>query len=112
MGQWVGAQGLPKVTKISKTCPHCDVTSIKPHRKRKTFFSMSAKRLAESVEGLHSSLAIAVGDLWPKKGQPIAVVKGLRTARATVLAKLCNTIAHQPIELASSSNPLQIQQVF
>jgi len=27
MGQWVGAQGSPKVTKISKTCPHCDVTS-------------------------------------------------------------------------------------
>jgi len=26
MDQWAGAQGRPKVTKISKTCPHCDVT--------------------------------------------------------------------------------------
>jgi len=29
MGQWVGAQGWPKVTKIS-TCPHCDITSRNP----------------------------------------------------------------------------------
>jgi len=29
---------------------------------------MSTKRLAESVEGLNSSLA--AGDLWPKKGAP------------------------------------------
>ena len=78
MGQWGGAQGLPKFTKISKTCLHCDVTSRKPHRKRKTFFSMSTRRLAESVEGLNSSLALATGDLWPKKGRPIAAVKGLK----------------------------------
>jgi len=38
MGQWVGAQGRPKVTKISKTCSHCDVTSRRLHRKQKTFF--------------------------------------------------------------------------
>jgi len=43
------------------------------------FFSMSTKRLAESVEGLNSSLALAVGDLWPKKGRPIAAVKGLNS---------------------------------
>jgi len=35
---------------------------------------MSTRRLAETVEGLNSSLA---GALWPKKGRPIAVVKGL-----------------------------------
>jgi len=58
MGQWVGAQGQAKVTKISNTCPHCDVTSRKPHRKWKTFFSMSTRRLAESVEGLNSSLVL------------------------------------------------------
>jgi len=39
-------------------------------------------------------------------------VKELRTARTTVLAYLCNTITHQPIELGSCSNPLWIQQVF
>ena len=32
---------------------------------------MSTRRLAESVEGLNSSLALAAGDLWPKKGEPI-----------------------------------------
>jgi len=39
---------------------------------------MSTRRLAESVEGLTSSLALAAGDLWPKKGRPIAVVKRLK----------------------------------
>ena len=39
-------------------------------------------------------------------------VKVLRTARTTVLAKFCNTVTRQPIELGSCSNPLQIQQVF
>jgi len=33
---------------------------------------MSTRRLAESVEGLNSSLALAA-----EKGRPIAVVKGL-----------------------------------
>jgi len=35
---------------------------------------MSTRRLAESVEGLNSCLALAAGDLWPKKGE---VVEGL-----------------------------------
>jgi len=44
--------------------------NLKP--KTKTFFfSMSTRRLAEFVESLNSSLALAVGDLWPKKGMPI-----------------------------------------
>jgi len=38
MGQWVEAQGRPKVTKISITCPHCDVTSRKPPPKTKNVF--------------------------------------------------------------------------
>jgi len=38
MGQWVAAQGWPKVTKIFKTCLHCDVTSRKPPPKTKNFF--------------------------------------------------------------------------
>jgi len=32
---------------------------------------MSTRRLDESTEGLNSSLALAAGDLWPKKGEPI-----------------------------------------
>jgi len=64
MGQWVGVQGRPKVAKISKTCPHCDVTSGKPQiQSEKIFFSISTRRLAESVEGLNSSLAQPPGEL-------------------------------------------------
>jgi len=44
--------------------------SLKPKMKN-VFFFMSTRRLAESVEGLNSSLALAAGDLWPKKGAPI-----------------------------------------
>jgi len=32
---------------------------------------MSTRRLAESVKGLNSSLHLAAGNLWPKKGEPI-----------------------------------------
>jgi len=44
--------------------------NAKPKRK-KNFFLMSTRRLAESAEGLNSSLVSAAGDLWPKKGEPI-----------------------------------------
>jgi len=78
MGQWVRAQGQVNVAKILKTCPHCDVTSRKCQTENeKRFFSISTRRLTESVEGLNSSLALAAGDFWPNKGWPIAAVKGL-----------------------------------
>jgi len=32
---------------------------------------MSTRRLAESLEGLNSSVALVDGDLWPQKGEPI-----------------------------------------
>ena len=64
MGQWVGAQGRPKVAYISKTCPLCDVTSRNPPTENeKRFFSISTIRRAESVEGLNSSLAQSPGEL-------------------------------------------------
>ena len=47
-----------------------------PTENEKRYFSMSTRRPAEPVEGLNSSLA--AGDLWPKMGRPIEVVKGLR----------------------------------
>jgi len=37
--------------------------------KPKMFFSILTRRLAESVEGLNSSLAS--GDLWPENCEPI-----------------------------------------
>jgi len=39
--------------------------------KTKSLFPMSTRRLAESVEGLNSSLALPAGNVWPKKGEPI-----------------------------------------
>jgi len=44
---------------------------------------MSTRRLVESVEGLSSSLALAAGDLWPKKGRPITAVKGLMVTQTS-----------------------------
>jgi len=64
MGQWIGAQGRLKVAKISKTCPHCDVTSRNPlTENEKRFFSSSTRRRAESVDGLDSSLVQSPGEL-------------------------------------------------
>jgi len=79
MGQWVGVQGRPKVAKISKTCPHCDVTSRKPQTEnKKRFFSISSRRLAESVDDLDSSQAQSVGELWSCKNLKSRVKKVVR----------------------------------
>jgi len=65
---WKGNLGLAKGGQISKTCPHCDVTSRKPQiQSEQMFFSISTRRLAESVEGLNSSLARLSGELWDCK---------------------------------------------
>jgi len=61
MGQWAGAQDRPKVAKISEICLHCDVTT--PTKNKKRFSSISTRRLAESVDGLDSSLAQSPGEL-------------------------------------------------
>jgi len=50
-----------------------------PLKPKIVFFSILCTRLAKSVEGLNSSLALAAGDLRPKKGWPIAVVKGSKS---------------------------------
>ena len=58
---------------------------LKPKTKN-FFFSMTTRRLAESVEGLNSSLALAAGDLWPKKGAPICWrVRSLRLIKVSQL---------------------------
>ena len=53
---------------MSSLWRHLQKTS---HRNRKLFFLILTRRLAESVEGLNSSLAVAAGDLWPKNCEPI-----------------------------------------
>jgi len=76
MGQWVGAQGRPKVAKFPNHSLILTSPPETPHQKQKTFFSMSTRRLAESVDGLNSSLSLAAGDLWPQKSRSIAAIKG------------------------------------
>jgi len=64
VGQWVVAQGRPNAAKISKTCLLCDVTSRNPATENeKRLFSILTTRLAESVDGLDSSLAQSPGEL-------------------------------------------------
>ena len=69
------AKGDQNFQNMSSLWRHLQKT---PTENEKLFF-MSTTRLAESVEGLNSSLALAAGDLWPKKGRPIMVVKELNS---------------------------------
>ena len=78
MAYWDSAQGQAKMAKIMQKHPYF----WRPPQKN-FFFSILTPRLAESVEGLNSSLVLAAGDLWSKKeGANMlahAVVKGLKT---------------------------------
>ena len=67
MAQWVGVQDRPKVARKKQKHPHLWWSPWEPQTQNKIFFSISTRRLAESVDGLNSSLALAAGDLWPKK---------------------------------------------
>ena len=56
------------VAKISKTCLLYDVTSRNPPTENeKCFFSILTTRLAESTDGLDSSVAQPPGELWDCK---------------------------------------------
>jgi len=55
---------------------HRDVTYRKPPPKTKNVFFMSTRRLAESVEGLNSSLALAACNLWPNWAGQSRSLKG------------------------------------
>jgi len=53
-----------KFAKNTKTCPHSDVTFRKAKTQNEKTFLPCGLRLAESVEGLNSSLAQAGGKSW------------------------------------------------
>ena len=80
MGQLVRTQSQAKAAKKNPKTPL--IATFPPanakSKTKKMSFSMSTRRLAESVEGLKSSLALAAGDLWPKMVALFAraVVKG------------------------------------
>jgi len=64
MAHWTGVQGRVKVARKTQNLPI--VTSPLENAKSKTkkkLFSISTRRLVESVEGLKSSLAQSVGVL-------------------------------------------------
>jgi len=64
MAQWVGIQSQVKVAKKNQKHPHLQRSLQRtPNQKRKPFFSISSRRLAESEVGLDSSLAQSGGKL-------------------------------------------------
>jgi len=72
MAQLVGVQGQVKVAKKSQNTPTCSGPPSEPHTENeKRFFSILSRRLAESVDGLDSSLTQSPGELWPKECEPI-----------------------------------------
>ena len=75
MAHWDSAQGQAKMAKITQKHPYlwrCPQKTSNP--KQKIFLFILTPRLAESVEGLNSSLA--AGDLWPKKGHQYVGSRG------------------------------------
>jgi len=71
MAHWIGVQGQSKLVKNSKTPPLCHVPSGESQTQIKHFLLIETGRLVASVEGLNSSLAMAAGELLPKKCQPL-----------------------------------------
>jgi len=63
----LGPRARQSWPKIAQTCSHCDVTHKQPKIQAEFFFSISSRRLAESVKGLINSLALLVGKLWLAK---------------------------------------------
>ena len=53
-----------------KKHPHLQRSSQQTENEKR-FFSILSRRLAESVDGLDSSLAQSPGELWPKECEPI-----------------------------------------
>jgi len=62
MARWVGAQGQVNSATRVKTCPHYDVSQRKTTMQNEKKISIWTTRLAESVEGLNSSIAQSAGE--------------------------------------------------
>ena len=69
MARWVGAQGQVTSAKKNAKTPHLwRHPQGTPNPKLKIFFFNRIP--PEFVEGLNSSLALVVGELWPKMYRP------------------------------------------
>jgi len=71
-GSMCWSPGSGKVGQKSQNTPTCSGLPSEPQTENeKRFISISRRRLAESVDGLDSSLAQSPGELWPKECEPI-----------------------------------------
>jgi len=72
MAQWVVVHGQVKMAKKSKNTPTCSGPPSEPQTENENlfFFSISSRRLAESEDGLDSSLAQSGGELQHCKLAP------------------------------------------
>jgi len=65
LAQWIGAQDRIKFAKKAKTPPLVMFpTGVTRPQKKKKIFSISTRRLSESVEGLNNCRAQSVSELW------------------------------------------------
>jgi len=71
MTRWVVVQGQVNVAKKSKNTPNCSGPPSEPQTENKNrIFSISRRKLAESEDGLDSSLAQSGGELQRYKLSP------------------------------------------
>ena len=71
MAQWVVVQGQVKVAKKSKNTSTCSGPPSEPQTENENrFFSITSRRLAESEDGLDSSLAQSGAELQRCKLTP------------------------------------------
>jgi len=59
------------LAKKTQNTPTCDIPPENSELESKNFLWIETRRLAESAEGLNTSLALAAGKLWPKKYRPL-----------------------------------------
>ena len=64
---WIGAQGRVKLAIKTQNHPYLWRSPKRTPNPKLNFFSVETTSRAESVDGLNTSLALAAGELWPKK---------------------------------------------
>jgi len=74
-------QGQLNLAKNAQNTPLMTTSTDNPKRFNFFFFSIETVRLAESAEGLISSLVLAAGKLWPRKYRPsLWLARALKSA--------------------------------
>jgi len=102
MDQLVGAQSQAKVAKKMQKHPHLRRSPQQtPNQKQKNVFSLSTRKLAESVEGLYSSLALAAGwRFMAKKGRANLLARAV--VKGALITCISNTTNHKFFRLTNT----------